>query len=150
MQVSLNYLSELTGIDRRRVTRLLSDLPHEPGPNRAKHYDSATALRVLFGGLADGDRLDPSAERARLDRARAELSELELSRRRGELIPVPEVAAAWSQNVAIAKGRLLSLPSRVSGDVLRLKSQREVENLIRDQITNILEELSGEIESRAG
>ena len=64
MQVSLNYLSELTGIDRRRVTRLLTDLPSQPGPNNSKTVDSALAIRVLYAG-ADGDgRLDAPARSA--------------------------------------------------------------------------------------
>lgn len=75
---------------------------------------------------------------------------MDLARRRHELIPVEEVAAAWAQNIAIAKGRLLSLPSRVSSEVLRLKSQRDVELLLRNKLFEILTELSGEIESTPG
>lgn len=142
MQVSLNYLSELTGIDRRRVTRLLSDLPSQPGPNNSKTVDSILAIRVLYAG-ADGDgRLDASQERAALDKVRRELAELDLARRRHELIPVEEVAAAWTENVGIAKGRLLGLPSRVSGDMLRLKTQRDIEQRLKDAVIEILEELS--------
>lgn len=141
MQISLNYLSELTGFDRRRVTRAVSGLPHADGPNNSKTIDSVQALRVLFAG-ADGERLDAQQERAMLDRVRRELGELDLARRRHDLIPVEEVREAWASQITIAKGRLLSLPSRISGEVLRLKSQREIENVIRDQIHTILMELS--------
>ena len=94
--------------------------------------------------LGTDENLSPQAERARLDRARAELAELELSRRRRELIPVEEVAQAWSEQVTIAKNRLLSLPSRVSSDVLRLKTQRAIENVLKEAVIQILTELSND------
>ncbi len=92
--------------------------------------------------LGAAETLSPQAERARLDRARAELAELDLGRKRLELIPKNEVAAAWSSQIHIAKSRLLSLPSRVSGEILRLRTQREIEGVIRDRIIEILDELS--------
>lgn len=150
MLVSMNYLAELTGKDRRAVARRLANLPTTPGPKNSKQVDSRQALELLYGGMADGANLDPSRERALLDRERRRQLELTNGRLEHELIPAGEVAAAWSQNVAIAKGRLLSLPSRVSGEVLRLKTQRDVELLLRDKLFEILAELSGEIESRAG
>ena len=93
------------------------------------------------------DATDPysilAKAKAKNESYKAELTLLEYRQRVGELIPKDEVAAAWAENVAIAKGRLLSLPSRVSGEVLRLKTQREVEELIKAAIVTILEELAG-------
>jgi len=93
------------------------------------------------------DATDPysilAKAKAKSESYKAELMQLEYRQRVGELIPKDEVAAAWAENVAIAKGRLLSLPSRVSGEVLRLKTQREVEELIKAAIVTILEELAG-------
>jgi len=144
MLVSMNYLAELTGKDRRAVARRLSHLPTTPGPKNSKQVDSREALELIYGGNGDGAHLDPSKERALLDRERRRQLELTNGRLERELIPKDEVAAAWSANVAIAKGRLLSLPSRVSSEVLRLTSQREIENAIRDRINEILTELSGD------
>jgi len=81
--------------------------------------------------------------KAKNESYKAELTLLEYRQRVGELIPKDEVASAWAENIAIAKGRLLALPSRVSGDVLRLKTQREVEELIKGAIVTVLEELAG-------
>ena len=146
MQVSLNYISDLTGIDRRRVTRALRDLPSQPGPHNSRTVDSAAALRVLYAGAGEDGRLDPAQERAALDKVRRELVELDVARRRMELIPVEEVRQTWSEQILIAKGRLLSLPSRVSSDLLRLKNQRSIEQRIKDAVIEILEELSGQRE----
>lgn len=146
MQVSLNYLSDLTGIDRRRVTKVLRDLPSQPGPHNSRTVDSAAALRVLFAGASEDGRLDPSQEKAALDKVRRELVELDVARRRLELIPVDEVRQTWSEQILIAKGRLLSLPARVSAEMLRLKTQRDIERKLKDAVIEILEELSGQRE----
>lgn len=93
------------------------------------------------------DATDPysilAKAKAKNESYKAELTLLEYRQRVGELIPKDEVAAAWAENIAIAKGRLLALPSRVSGEVLRLKTQREVEETIKAAIITILEELAG-------
>ena len=73
---------------------------------------------------------------------RAKLAELEYKTKTRELLPMDEVAAAWSEQVAIAKNRLLSLPARVSSDILRLKTQREIEAVIKAALVEILQELA--------
>jgi phage terminase Nu1 subunit (DNA packaging protein) len=140
----------LAGLSLRHFQRLMA----EPGAppkiqtttGRAAGLPVEPYRRWLRGRIAAelgaAETLSPQAERARLDRARAELAELDLGRKRLELIPKNEVAAAWSSQIHIAKSRLLSLPSRVSGEILRLRTQREIEGVIRDRIIEILDELS--------
>lgn len=93
------------------------------------------------------DATDPysilAKAKAKNESYKAELTLLEYRQRIGELIPKDEVATAWADQIAIAKGRLLSLPSRVSGEVLRLRTQREIEDVIKAALITILEELSG-------
>lgn len=101
-----------------------------PGAGRKPKTDQNDAYTRLAKAKADHEE------------HKAKLAELELKRQTKELLPADEVAAAWADQIAIAKGRLLSLPSRVSGDVLRLKSQREIEEVIKSGIIVILEELS--------
>lgn len=144
MLVSVNYLADLTGKDRRTIGRRLGALVATPGPNRSNQYESQEALSALYGNDDDdGARLDPQQERARLDAERRHELELRNARAHGELLPREEVAAAWSEQIGIAKGRLLSLPARVSADVLRLKSQREIEAVLKGALIVILEELAG-------
>ena len=112
------------GIDGRGGAR--------PGAGRPKKSADATDPYSIL-----------AKAKAKNESYKAELTLLEYRQRTGELIPKDAVAAALAENIAIAKGRLLSLPSRVSADVLRLKTQREVETVIKDAIVAILEELSG-------
>ncbi len=143
MKQSISELSKISGLDRRIVTAKLSGLPFERGLNNARLYSVPDALKAIFGA-SDGQRLDGQAEKARLDQARANLAEQELARRARDLIPVAEVAEAWATQVLIAKNRLLALPSRVASDVLRLKSQREIESVIKTAVLEILTELSAD------
>ena len=141
MKVSVSKLSEISGLDRRVVTKRLDGLSSEPGPNNAKLFDSAEAIRALYAEIAG---LDPQQERALLDRERRKALELSNAKAERILVPLDEVSAAWSDQVMIAKNRLLSLPARVASDVLRLKSQREIESVIKAAVLEILTELSAD------
>jgi hypothetical protein len=103
-----------------------------PGAGRKKDAGKADDYSRLAKARADHEEL------------KAALRDLEVKQKTGELLPRDEVARAWSEQIAIAKGRLLSLPARVSADVLRLKTQREIERVLKAALVTILEELAGE------
>jgi phage terminase Nu1 subunit (DNA packaging protein) len=62
-------------------------------------------LRAKKGGITD--------ERARLDAARAELTELEVAQRRGELVRRQDVIGLWSRQITACKARIRSMPKRL-------------------------------------
>ena len=101
------------------------------------------AGRKIDAGKAD-DYSRLAKARADHEELKAALRDLEVKQKTGELLPRDEVARAWSEQIAIAKGRLLSLPARVSAEVLRLKTQREIERVLKAALVTILEELAGE------
>ena len=143
MDASINELANMTGRDRRTVARRLESLPSKPGANRAKLYDTRAALqRIIAPTGADGEQLDPAQEKAALDRARRELVELDVQRRRRDLVEVEAVISAWSTQVQIAKSRMMALPARLAPDMVRATDQREAERHIRREINAVLEELA--------
>lgn len=95
------------------------------------------------GGNGAGS-LDLNAERARLLRSQANLSELEEGKRRGELIPGDQVLAAWQQSIGRARSLLLSLPAAAAGELMLVFSRGEgtVRERLRDLIFAALAELS--------
>jgi len=141
MDLSITALSQLTGMDRRTITERLRELPHKPGPRNGKLYSGREALRLLRG--EDGEHLDPSQEKAQLDRERRLLVEMERRQKEGELIPASQVEAAWTGYVATTKSRLMSLPSRLAPEMVRAKTIREAEKVIKVAVIECLEELSG-------
>jgi hypothetical protein len=74
----------------------------------------------------------------------AQMAELDYRQRSGELLKADEVAETWLEQVAIAKGRLLALPSRVAPALVGMSDLRAIEVLLRDALTQIMEELAGD------
>ena len=96
------------------------------------------------GRARDEDAPSLAEARARLDAARAELAEMDLSERRGELVPASEVEARLVSVFASCRTKLLGAPSRV---------RQQDPTLTRDQVaiieTVIREALEGLAEAAA-
>jgi phage terminase Nu1 subunit (DNA packaging protein) len=91
-------------------------------------------LRARKGGVTD--------ERSRLDAARAELTELELAQRRGELLRRPDVEETWSSKITAAKGRMRAIPKRLA--VLVPGFTRTMATATLKLIDEALHELAGD------
>lgn len=142
MLQSITQLMTLTGISRATIKARLANLPHQQGPGNSQLFESRDALPALFG--RPDARLDPAQEKAGLDRVRRELAELDLQCRRLELLPADEVAAAWSAQVLVAKGRFMAMPARIAPALLRQHDLRGIEGTLKEAIFEIMRELSGQ------
>ena len=92
--------------------------------------------------LEDRSDVDLAEARRRKAVADAELVELDLAERRGELLPVADSEAAL---IALASGvqrRLLAVPSKVAPLAHAAQSTQEAEALIRDAIYEALQDLA--------
>jgi len=85
--------------------------------------------------------LEPKISKAEADRrkavALAELRELEVRQRRGELLEATEVQKQWAAGLASLRDRLLSLPDRL-GAVLAGRGEGEVRAMLRDALEEAL------------
>jgi hypothetical protein len=71
MLLSINQLSELTGKDRRTITKQVEGLPHKDGEKRAHLYESAEALqRIYSAGSLEAARAEQARTQADLNRIR--------------------------------------------------------------------------------
>jgi phage terminase Nu1 subunit (DNA packaging protein) len=57
-------------------------------------------------------------ERTRLLRAKAELKQIEVAKRQGLLVSIPEVERKMSDLVLMTKARILNIPARVAGELV--------------------------------
>lgn len=108
---SVNRLAQELRLDRRTVTnRLVTVAPLSDGP-AGPVYALADAARALFGQatLKEADEL-----KRRLLAAQAETAELDLQRKRGELVEANAVRSAAMENARIEREALLSWPARVA------------------------------------
>lgn len=104
-ELSISQLALLTGFMPRTVRKRLAAAHVAPcrEDGRTVWYEPPAALRALYGAPSGG------AERARLDAARADLAELELARRRGELINAEDAAAAGAAVASGVSQRIMAL-----------------------------------------
>ena len=90
------------------------------------------------------DAPDYYVERARHEQFKADLAQLELKKKSGELIPVDEVVRDWGQMITACKTRLLALPSKISPRLPGCDDVREMEQIIKSEILEALDELSSQ------
>ena len=107
---------------------------------RIKAVDLSAMARWRIG-LAEGN-LD--ADRARLARAQAERTELDLAELQGQVVRTDEVVAAWSAEVARARTRLLSLPNKLGPQCRSAATDAAAAGLIEAEVLQALEELSSD------
>lgn len=98
-------------------------------------------FRKGLGIATDGTAYDYDAERARLTHHQANSAELEEAAKRGRLIPADQVRTTWSDLIASAKARLMSLPSRLASSCSG-KGAVEIEAEARGIVYEALTELA--------
>lgn len=74
--------------------------------------------------------------------AETEQAELELARKKGEVVPVEEALSAISDAVTILRQRMLTLPRRVAPLILGETDEDVTKSLIEREVLDVLEELS--------
>ena len=113
------------------------------GKGKPVLYDLDKVKQWRQSSSSSGANLDPQKEKALLDRARRMKVEAEVKVLKGRLIKVDEVEDHWSQLVAAARAKFLSLPHKLAPAVVACGSLREVEDEARTLINEALQELAG-------
>lgn len=146
--VSLATLAKLFNLSERRIQQLARD-GIIPKPERNGRYDLIGCvqgyvkyLQERAVGRTDIEPQDTYIERARLLKAQADKTELEVKAMNGELIAADEVESLWSGLVASFRSRLLALPVRCAHKVMSLKTYQEIESTLRAHVFEALSELA--------
>lgn len=146
---TLKGLATQTGWTERRIANLLAKVPPDGERSGRKAWLIRTLMKAASGQLGDGgETLNPAAERARLDKARADKTEAELAKLRAELVPASEVDGLWLRIIARFRTVVLTVPGSVASKLRPGMTPSEIEALIREAINSALAELSStEVES---
>ena len=142
----IGVIARLLDLTERRV-RQLSAEGVIPRAARGR-YELVGAVRGYIRYLRDltlkGDvgAADYGTERARLVKARADLAEMEAARMRGDLIPAPDVTAAWTEIVALMRGRLLALPDKIAPVVHEAENIAQARDIVRKGVHEVLAEIA--------
>lgn len=91
--------------------------------------------------VASADYADYNAARAKREFHNANIAELEEAEKRGSLLPRDEMVAAFQGLIANCRAKLLSLPAKVSPQLVGEESIPAIEALLAESIREALSEL---------
>ena len=119
------------------------DFPGRPGHRgRREGFYPITEIRQwrerTFGESEPESQA--TSARARKDNAQAEMAELDLAERRGELIPLQVVINFYARQMAQAKAQLMDLADIVAS-LLPPKLNREEKKRIRDRVDEVRDQV---------
>jgi phage terminase Nu1 subunit (DNA packaging protein) len=91
--------------------------------------------------VGDTSKLDIEEARRRKEAAQAAMIELDLAKRRGEVVEIEEVADAVGDDYANLRAKLLSLPTKLAPQVAGLEDLAKCKAIIEKGVHDALEEL---------
>jgi phage terminase Nu1 subunit (DNA packaging protein) len=139
-------IARFLNLTDRRVQQLARD-GIIPKPEKGK-YDLVGCVqgyvRYLQERAFGRDCLprDTHIERARLIRAQADKTELEVEALRGNLITIEAVEMDWLTMVMNCRAKLLSIPTKTAFQIQNLKQTHEIEKFLKRTIYEALTELA--------
>ena len=142
--LTISGLEQELGKDRRTIGRILEGIPPDGKASGRDAWFIKTFLRA-FDNSGDGQALDGAAEKARLDRAKANLAELDLAQKEGRLVPASAIEKAWGSIATEIRTRLMSIPASTAPRITGKMSTVEIEAIIREQVDEALNAISGAV-----
>ncbi len=140
-------ISKLLDITDRHLRRLVTDgiLIRDDGQRGRYPITNVTLyIRYLreraFGKQAT--ETDLHSEKIRLAKAQADRTEMEVDALKESLIRSDDVIEKWSELISNCRGKLLNTPAKIAHLVIAADEYSEVEEIIRTEIYEALNELS--------
>ena len=138
IHVSQKDLASWLGLGARHIRSLTTSGVLEQSPKgydlRAAIHSYLTFLRSKTGTVSD--------ERSRLLKAQADMAELKVRQRKGELVMKSLVRQKTFDLTRQARETLHNLPSRLSGILAAESDQQRIFAFLTDEIRLVLEDLS--------
>lgn len=98
-------------------------------------------------GDSDTPKINPAQAKARLDDARREAVELELAKKKGDLLSVEEVRKVMEHDYMIVRQRLLALPTKVAR-LVNPETPQKAYDILYKSVCDSLRDLTHEITSQ--
>ena len=149
--VSTAQIAKALNLSTRRVSQLVEQgvLPKagrgqfELGPVMAayiRYMQTAFERRELL--TDDGESADVRRQRARLLKAQADDAEIELSKKRGELLPLDVFEQEMGNMISTMRQNVLNLPGRLAPRLVGETSQGKIREVVRGEVYRALESLT--------
>lgn len=143
--LSISQLSEITGKDRRTISKRLAGMQPHSVNGRAQLYDAVEALEQLF--ISDKiEGMDKKLLRVELALEEEKLQKLKIENGRalGELVPVDSVCKEVEKEYAFVRSQLRSLPSKLAKPLSMVTDPNEAYALLTDSVDECLRELTAD------
>lgn len=132
-------IAELLGVTVMTVSNYVKDGAPKIAHNQ---YDERLFVPWVIEQYKKRDTATLAEEQARLTKNKADLAELELAEKRGEVVKKAAVDASWERTASVIRARFLELPA-ITQDIVAAPSLPESQKVLEDAVWNILAELSG-------
>lgn len=137
--------SKLLGISEQALWKAVKErgcpVARVGGKGKPNVYDWPAVIAWRIADLAP-ETLDLNAERARLAKEQADKTALENAARRGQMVDALVVVNEWTDQIAAARARLLSTPSKLAAQLVGIGDANVIAAAIRTEIYAALTELS--------
>jgi len=139
-RLSITQLVELTRKDNRTITKRLRESGLKPIAQDGKTiwYAPELALAVIFGGAS----LDPAKELAKLNAAKREMLELQLSEKRHDLVPAVDVDHGYIALATSVSALMLSLPSALALELASEPNPAKCQEILEKAVHGALTDLA--------
>jgi phage terminase Nu1 subunit (DNA packaging protein) len=142
----VSTIAKLFGLSERRVQQLAQEgvIP-KPEKNQYELIGSVRSYINYLQQRAFGKGVlpqDTHQERARLLKAQADMAEIDLAERTGQLVTVERVEADWISMVTACRAKLLSIPTKAAYQISNLKKPEDIEKFLKHTINEALAELA--------
>lgn len=145
--LSKTQLADITGLDRDTVTKKLESLQPYSAKSNLIQYDTRLALPLLYARDSNvGLERKIEEEKLRYDTARADKMELEVKKRRDQLVEIETVGQDVDKEYAAVRSALLAIPSKLALDLATITEPAVIKKELEDSINEALSELSNPIE----
>ncbi len=154
--VTADTLAKVLMLTPRRIQQLTSEsVLTKEGRGKYPLVQNVQAYIKYWQDRAVGsDAENPNdlqAERTRLTHHQANIAELEEEELKGSLVKVEEVTDLWHSVISNAKTRLLSLPNKITHQIMAADDHKAALHLFQSEIYEALAELAnGYIRSASG
>lgn len=133
--VTTKTLARVLNISERRVQQLKK----EGMPGSRNKWPLFPALHWYLDFLRSGQPVGTAAdERRRLEKAKADMAELDIEERRRELIKIKAVQDDIRKVFAALRQELLGLPGRLAAQLAAVSSPRKVKAIVNEEVRSAL------------
>ena len=152
MIVNKRQLADILGLAEETLTQYQKDptfpILHKRKGRGGSDYETSDVIawlerRKINQTVGNADLIDLEEGKRRKMAAEAGLAELELLKEQGQVVDIALVAEEVGEQLSNFRAKMLSIPSKVAGQVYTAKDMKEIKSILDDAIYEALNEISG-------